>query len=80
MRNSIIKYIEEEVSKLKNNGDCVRLKDVCPYLLEYVLGDFDDPYELNGYDCDYWARVGDYSISGSMRYGTAKITFSKKDM
>ena len=80
MRNSIIKYIEEEVSKLKNNGDYVRLKDVCPYLLEYVLGDFDDPYELNGYDCDYWARVGDYSISGSMRYGTAKITFSKKDM
>lgn len=77
MRNSIIKYIEEEVSKLKNDGDYVYLEGVCPYLLEYVLGDFDDPYELNGYDCDYWVKVGDYNISGSMRYGTAEIILEK---
>ena len=81
MKDLIVKYIKDEVSKLKNYGDYVYLSGVCPYMLGYVLGDFD--YELNGYDCDYWARVGNYFISGSMRFGTAEImytTLEEEDM
>ncbi len=79
MKDLIVKYIKDEVSKLKNYGDYVDLEGVYPYALEYVLGDFDEPYELNGYDCDYWARIGNYHICGSMRYGTAEITLEKEE-
>lgn len=77
MKELIKNYVREELKKLKYVGDKVYLENVNPSLLEDVIGDFEDPYELNGYDCDYWANVGDYSIFGSMRFGTAEITLEQ---
>ena len=73
MKKILIKYIKEEINKLKYKGDSINLDNVYPSILEEVLGDFEKPYELNGYDCDYWVETGKYSISGCMRYGTATI-------
>lgn len=77
MKDLMIKYIQEEVSKLKYKDDTVNLKGVYPSILEECLGNFDKPYELNGYDCDYTTTIGDYEINGCMRYGTAEITLTK---
>lgn len=77
MEKSIRQYIKDEVSKLEYVGDEIKLKYVYPAILEDVLGDFDEPYELSGYDCDYWAKTDEYSISGCMSYGHATITLCK---
>lgn len=73
MKELIKNNVKKELKKLRYVGDTVHLENVNPSLLEEVVGEFENPYELNGYDCDYWIEVGDYSISGCMRYGTADI-------
>lgn len=80
MKELIKNYVKEELKNLRYVGDKVKLQNVNPSLLEEVIGDFEDPYELNGYDCDYWASVGDYSIFGSMRFGTAEITLERGEV
>lgn len=50
---------------------------VYPDAIEYVLGCSEEPYELNGYDCDYWMIIGNYKIHGSMRFGTATVTLTE---
>lgn len=78
IEEKLIEYIKKNVSKLKKDGDNVKLENVNPYLIEKAIGDFDDGYDLNGYDCDYWANIGQYSIFGCMRYGTATISLKSK--
>lgn len=73
MKELIKKYIKEEIEKLKYKGDSVELSNVYPAIIEEVVGNFDYPYELNGYDCNYWVDTDEYSIWGAMRYGTATI-------
>lgn len=80
MKDLIVKYIKDSVSELKYKGDTVDLEGVYPSILEEVLGNFDKPYSLNGYDCDYGTTIGDYEISGCMRFGTANITLTKGDI
>lgn len=77
IKNEIKNYIKEELSKLHYINDEVSLKNVYPAIIEEVIGDFDKPYELNGYDCDYWAKTDTYSIDGCMRSGTATIILIK---
>lgn len=79
MKKLLKEYIRNEVNKLKCKEDKVNLENVYPEIIEEVLGDFDEPYELNGYDCDYWAKTSKYSIFGSMRFGTAEITLREED-
>lgn len=74
MRKVLVEYIKERLKQLKYKDDNITLDNVYPSLLESVLGGFNDGYEINGYDCDYWAETDEYSISGCMRYGTAEIT------
>ena len=74
IEEQIRRYIYKSVDKLKNKGDSVDLKCVNPDIIEYVLGSSEEPYEMNGYDCDYWMTINKYEISGSMRFGTASIT------
>lgn len=74
MKEQIKKHITEELKKLKYKGDMVKLNNVNPSILEDVLGDFIEPYDLNGYDCDYWAKTDEYEIFGTMRFATAQIT------
>ena len=76
IKSMIIKNLKDKVAELKKPNDSVDVENMYPELLEEVLGEFDEPYELNGYDCDYWAasQDGKYSIFGSMRYGKATIT------
>lgn len=82
IRGAIINDIKEKVGNLKYKGESVKINNVYPDILEAALGDFDDGYELNGYDCDYWANVQDrkYSICGCMRYGYATITLEVGDV
>ena len=77
MKGLIKKYIEEEVSKLRYKGDYVDLSNVYPFIIEEVLGKFCNPYDLNGYNCDYWVVTDKYYIEGCMRYGTARIELIK---
>lgn len=77
MKECIKRYVQEEVSKLKNKGESVELECVYPKILNSVLGDEDEPFELNGYDCDYWMTIGKYDIDGTMRYGTATVTLNQ---
>ena len=81
IKQEIINNIKEKMETLHYKGDSVRIYNVCPALLEEVLGDFDDGYELNGYDCDYWASLEGkkYEVFGCMRYGYAEITLAKGD-
>jgi len=72
MREQLEKYVKSELKTLKYKGDSVTLNNVYPSLLETIMGNF-TPYELNGYDCDYWANTDTYEISGCMRFGTAEI-------
>lgn len=80
MKELIKNYVKEELKKLRYLGDTIYLENVNPTLLEDVIGDFEEPYELNGYDCDYWAKSGDYSIFGCMSNGTAKIRLAKGEI
>lgn len=77
MEETIKQYIAEEVGKLKNKNDSVKLKCVYPEILSDVLGDNHKPYDLNGYDCDYWMTIGYYDIFGTMRLGTATVTLNQ---
>lgn len=77
MKALIKKYIQNELKKLVYIDDEVKLNNVYPDIIEDVLCGFNEPYELNGYDCDYWAHTDKYDISGSMRFGTATITLKK---
>ena len=79
MKEQLKRYIKNEIEKLKFKGDEISLSNVYPSILEEVLGDFNEPYDLNGYDCDYWANTSKYSIWGSMRFGTAKITLREEE-
>lgn len=74
MKSLLKKYIKDEVSKLKYKEDTCKLINVYPSILEEVLGEFKNPYSLNGYDCDYWAKTSKYDICGCMRFGTAEVT------
>ena len=74
IEEQIRRYIYKEVDRLREKGDSVKLQCVYPDVIEYVLGDSETSYELNGYDCDYWMTIGKYDISGSMRFGTATVT------
>lgn len=73
MREELVQYIKDSVKKIKKEGDFVFLQNVYPDIVEEALGDFIEPYDLNGYDCDYWVRTDKYFIFGTMRDGTAKI-------
>lgn len=73
MREQLEQYIKSELKALKYKGDKIQLKNVYPSLLEDVMGKF-IPYELNGYDCDYWTHTDKYEIFGCMRFGTVEIT------
>ena len=77
MKENIKKYMAEEISKLKKQGDSVRLECVYPELFSEILGDNHEPYDLNGYDCDYWMTIGYYDIFGTMRLGTATVTLNE---
>lgn len=77
MKENIKRYIREEINKLKNKDDSVKLDCVYPEILNDVLGYNDKPYDLNGYDCDYWMTIGSYSIFGTMRFGTAIVTLNQ---
>ena len=74
MKENIKEYISKEINKLKNIGDSVNLNFVYPEILNEILGSNEEPYDLNGYDCDYWMTIGNYDIFGTMRYGTATVT------
>lgn len=77
---NITNELIESLQMLKYKDDCVRVNNVYPSLIEDALGNFDDGYELNGYDCDYWASIsnvvgiGSLDIFGCMRYGYAEFT------
>ena len=77
IEEQIRRYIYKQVDKLRKKGDSVELQCVYPDIIEYVLGDSETPYELNGYDCDYWITIGKYEIGGSMRFGTATVTLTE---
>ena len=77
IEEQIRRYIYKEVDRLREKGDSVDLQCVYPDIIEYVLGDSETPYELNGYDCDYWMTIGKYNIHGSMRFGTATIKLAE---
>ena len=77
IEEQIMRYIYKEVDRLRKEGDSVKLRCVYPDIIEYVLGDSETPYELNGYDCDYWMTIGKYDINGSMRFGTATVTLTE---
>ena len=77
MKENIKQYIREEINKLKNKDESVELECVYPEILNDVLGDNDEPYDLNGYDCDYWMTIGSYDIFGTMRFGTATVTLNR---
>ena len=72
MKENIKQYIQEEVNKLKNKDESIKLECVYPEILNEVLGDNDEPY-----DCDYWMTIGSYNIFGTMRFGTATITLNQ---
>ena len=74
IEQQIRRYIYKEVDKLRYKGDSVKLRCVYPNIIEYVLGNSENPYKLNGYDCDYWMTIGKYKIYGSMSFGTATVT------
>ena len=74
IEEQIRRYIYKEVDKLRKYGDTAQLECVYPDILNYVLGHNEEPYELNGYDCDYWMTIGKYKICGTMRYGLATVT------
>lgn len=73
IEEQIRRYIYKQVDRLRVKGDSVELQCVYPDIIEYVLG-YEEPYELNGYNCDYWMTIGKYDINGSMRFGTATVT------
>ena len=77
IEQQIRRYIYKETDMLRHKGDLAKLKGVYPDAIEYVLGDSETPYELNGYDCDYWMTIGKYDINGSMRFGTATVTLTE---
>ena len=77
MRESVKQYIKQKISKLKNKGDSVELDCVCPEMINYILGYTDEPYDLNGYDCDYWMIIGSYDVFGTMRFGIATVTLNQ---
>lgn len=79
MKDLLKDYIKKELKKLDTNGGSIELKNVYPDLLEDVLGEFVEPYELNGYDCDYWAKTDKYDVYGCMRFGTARISLLELD-
>lgn len=72
IEEQIRRYIYKQVDRLRVKGDSVKLQCVYPDIIEYVLGDSETPYELNGYD--YWMSIGKYDINGSMRFGTTTVT------
>ena len=74
IEEQIRRYIYKEVDKLREKGDSVHLQCVYPDVISYVLGESENPYELNGYDCDYYMKIDKYEIDGSMRFGTAIVT------
>ena len=77
IKEQVKEYIKEELKKLKYTGDKVKLINVYPEIIEEVIGYFNEPYDLNGYDCDYWAKTYKYEIYGSMRFGTAEVELIK---
>lgn len=77
IEEQIRRYIYKQVDRLRVKGDSVELQCVYPDIIEYVLGDNEEPYELNGYDCDYWMTIGKYDINGSMRFGAATVTLTE---
>ena len=77
IEQQIRRYIYKETDRLRHKGDSVKLQCVYPDVIEYVLGCSEEPYELNGYDCDYWMIIGNYKIHGSMRFGTATVTLTE---
>lgn len=76
IEEQIRRYIYKQVDRLRGKGDSVKLQCVWPDIIQYVLG-YEEPYELNGYDCDYSMKIGKYEIDGSMRFGTATVTLTE---
>lgn len=75
MKDKLIKYLLDEKIKLDSKKvDVIKLTNVSPSLIEEVFGDFDDTPEFNGWQGDYWASSGEYSVSGCMYYGTASVS------
>ena len=72
-KKEIIKYIKTQKTML-DSGEVkkIKLKNVYPSLLEEVFGDLEN-FDLNGWQCDYWCSNDEYSIFGTMYYGTAEI-------
>lgn len=79
MREIIKEYLKKEEEKLINGEvDSLELEGVCPSSLESVFGDFEEPLELNGWQCDYWGKTEyGFYIGGSMYYGTATVTLEE---
>lgn len=65
--------IREKVKLLKTPEDKIKLTEVYPSIIEEALGEFEECPEINGWQCDYWAKIGRYAIFGTMYYGTAEI-------
>lgn len=78
IEEQIRRYIYKEVDKLRKEGDSVQLQCVYPDIINYVLGDNKEPYDLNeGCDCDYRMIIDKYEINGSMIFGTAIVTLTE---
>lgn len=72
-KNKIVEYIREQVSNLKE-GESVKLECVSPSLIQTALGEFTGEMDTNGWQADYWNKIDNYIISGTMYYGTATVT------
>lgn len=77
IEQQIMRYIYKEVDRLRYKGDSVKLRCVYPNIIEYVLGNSENLYKLNGDGCDYCMIIGIYHITGSMRFGTATIKLAE---
>lgn len=70
-----VEQIKEKLKDLKTKDDEIELHGVCPNLIQEAIGKFDNrTYDINGWECDYWVKTDKYAISGSMFYGTARIS------
>lgn len=80
MVEQIVEYILAEKEKLDNREvDVIYLYGVYPDILEEVFEEFEDSLDINGWQGDYWTTTENYSIFGTMYYGTAKIRLKEEE-
>lgn len=79
MKEQIKEYIKKEISQLENGkATSIKLSNVCPSDLESVIGELED-LDFNGWQGDYWGKTDEYSVFGTMYYGTVTISLKTEE-